>query len=143
MAAGMKQIGLGRFLGVSSFWRWLRGAADVPREPEAQGPALGDDGRLRVAGPFRFSRHPLNFAQLCVFWLSPRMTTGGLTFTTLVTLYTLFASRNEETRLRDAYGEDYADYQAGGAGYLVPRNARVEDPRPDGEAAKHQWGAGT
>jgi len=43
-----------------------------------------------------------------------------LTFTTLVTLYTLITSRNEETRLREAYGQVYADYQAGAAGYLVP-----------------------
>lgn len=103
MAAGVGRIGLRRFLGVSSLAAWLKGTADVPREPEAQGPALDDEGRLRVAGPFRSSRHPMNFAQLCLLWLSPRMTTGGLAFTTIVTLYTIITSRNEETRLREAY----------------------------------------
>lgn len=119
MAAGVAQIGLRRFLGVSSLAAWLKGTADVPREPEAQGPALDDEGRLRVAGPFRSSRHPMNFAQLCLLWLSP-LTTGGLAFTTIVTLYTIITSRNEETRLREAYGQVYADYQLGEAGYLLP-----------------------
>jgi methanethiol S-methyltransferase len=120
------QVGLRRITGLESLLAWL-GDGPVPPEPEAQGPALDDEGRQHVAGPFTWSRHPLNFAPLPVFWLWPRMTTSLLAFNTAATIYLWVGSWHEEARLRDAYGDDYAAYQQGGVSFYLPvprRNSR-------------------
>jgi hypothetical protein len=87
--------------------------AAVPPEPEAQGPPLAADGRLRVAGPFRWSRHPLNFAPVPVFWLAPRMTLKHAVFSAVAPV-----------RLGRAYGEVYRAYRRGGVPFFVPRPPR-------------------
>ena len=83
--AAAQAVGLRQILGVTSLLAWLRRGpsprasdgpiatttgevtVEVPAEPEAQGPALRADGRLRVTGPFAWSRHPLNLAPVPVF----------------------------------------------------------------------------
>jgi methanethiol S-methyltransferase len=100
-----------------------RGAA-VPPEPEAQGPSLAADGRLRVAGPFRWSRHPLNFAPVPVFWLAPRMTLKRAVFSAVATAYLVLGSWHEEARLGRAYGEVYRAYRRSGVPFFVPRPRR-------------------
>jgi len=120
MLGGVRQIGLGRFSGLSSLMAWARGDAEVPNAPEAQGPAPDEAGRLRTGGPFRWSRHSLNFWILPLFWLMPRMTARLLLFNALITLYTVPASRHEEARLRAAYGDAYAEYQGSGTPFLLP-----------------------
>lgn len=117
---GVAQLGLRRFLGLASLTAWLRNDTTVPREPEAQGPPVGADGQMRAAGPFRWSRHPMNFAQLAALWLNPRLTVRGLTFNLLVTLYTLLTSKNQEARLRDSHGPAYDAYRRQVPHYLLP-----------------------
>jgi hypothetical protein len=92
----------------------------VPPEPEAQGPALDEEGRRHAAGPFAWSRHPLNFAPLPVFWLHPRMTTSLLAFNIAATAYLVVGSWHEEARLREAYGEAYSAYQRSGVPFYLP-----------------------
>lgn len=111
MMVGMRQIGVSRLLGLSGVRAYARGEADVPQEPEAQGPALDPDRPARPLGPFRFSRHPLNFLALPVLWLSPRMTKNLFTFNCLATLYFWIGSWHEEARLKAAYGPAYATYR--------------------------------
>jgi methanethiol S-methyltransferase len=115
-----KQIGIARVLGIESLRRWLQ-EGDVPPEPEAQGPALDQQGNREDLGPFAWSRHPLNFVPLPIFWLWPRMTTNMLAFNAAATVYLVIGSVHEEARLRDAYGEEYARYQAGGVPFYIPK----------------------
>jgi len=116
-AAG--QVGLLRITGIESFLAWL-GDGPVPAEPEAQGPALDEKGQRRAAGPFAWSRHPLNFAPMPILWLWPRMTTNLLAFNTAATAYLVVGSLHEEARLREAFGEDYDAYLKSGIPFYIP-----------------------
>lgn len=116
-AAG--QVGLTRITGLESFEAWL-GDGPVPPEPEAQGPALDDEGRDHASGPFAWSRHPLNFAPLPILWLWPHMTTNLLAFNTAATIYLVVGSLNEEARLREAFGNDYDAYLNSGVPFYIP-----------------------
>jgi hypothetical protein len=116
-AAG--QVGLQRITGLESFRAWL-GGGPVPPEPEAQGPALDDEGQRHAAGPFAWSRHPLNFAPVPIFWLWPRMTTNLLAFNTAATIYLVVGSLHEEARLREALGDEYEAYLKSGVAFYVP-----------------------
>jgi len=121
-----RQVGVRRILGLESFLAWL-GEGPVPPEPEAQGPALDGEGRRHTAGPFAWSRHPLNFAPLPIFWLWPRMTTNLLAFNTAATIYLVVGSSHEEARLKEAFGDDYAAYRQSGVPFYLPvprRNSR-------------------
>jgi methanethiol S-methyltransferase len=114
------QIGVTRVLGLASVVAWLQGKDTVPPEPEAQGPARAGDGELRATGPFAWSRHPLNFAPLPVFWLMPRMTSKLLAFNLVATIYLVLGSLHEEARLRHAYGPEYEAYRRSGTPFYVP-----------------------
>jgi hypothetical protein len=116
-AAG--QVGIRRIIGLESLERWL-GDGPVPPEPPAQGPALDDEGKMHAAGPFAWSRHPLNFAPLPILWLWPRMTTSLLAFNTAATIYLMIGSLHEEARLKGAFGEDYDAYLNSGVAFYVP-----------------------
>ena len=118
-----RQIGIGRILGWENFVRWLS-AGETGPEPEGQGPALDRQGQERSAGPFAWSRHPLNFAPLPILWLWPRMTTNLLAFNIAGTVYLVLGSLHEEIRLREVYGDDYAAYQQSGIAFYWPRPSR-------------------
>jgi hypothetical protein len=117
--AAAAQVGLRRITGLESLLAWL-GDGPVPPEPEAQGPALDDEGRRHAAGPFAWSRNPLNFAPLPVLWLWPRMTTTLLAFNAAATVYLVVGSLHEEARLREAFGGDYDAYLRSGVPFYVP-----------------------
>lgn len=116
-AAG--QVGFRRITGIESFLAWL-GDGPVPAEPEAQGPALDAEGRRHAAGPFAWSRHPLNFAPLPILWLWPRMTSNLLAFNAAATIYLVVGSLHEEARLREVFGDDYDDYLNSGVPFYLP-----------------------
>lgn len=119
MLAGVCQIGLKRWAGVEKFQAWKKGEA-MPLAPIAQGPELADDGRLTIDGPFRWSRHPLNFSALPVFWLTPHMSTRRLAFNIVGTAYMMLGSLHEEARLRAAYGKAYQAYLQGQVPFFFP-----------------------
>jgi hypothetical protein len=121
--AAARQVGVLRILGLEGLLCWL-GDGPVPPEPEAQGPALDAEGLRHAAGPFAWSRHPLNFAPLPAFWLHPRMTTTLLAFNLASTAYLVIGSWHEEARLQEAFGGGYAAYQRSGVPFYLPAPQR-------------------
>jgi hypothetical protein len=119
-AAAVREIGLARLSGASSALAWTRGAADVPPEPEAQGPAPDATGRLRTGGPFAVVRHPLNFMPLPVLWLNPHMTVNLAVAAVASTAYLVLGSWHEEQRLAAQHGAAYEAYRRSGVPFLVP-----------------------
>ena len=119
MLYGIRQIGFLKFYGVSNFTALVKGQILVLPEPEAQGPVLDTNGKMKAAGPFRASRHPLTFGLFPVFWLMPRMTVNLAAFNLVATVYMFAGSLHEEKRLRAAYGNAYLDYQKSGTGFFL------------------------
>lgn len=109
---GLRRVGIANFVGI--------------REPvpEAQGPRPDADGRIRAAGAFALSRHPLNFFGLPILWLAPTMTANLAAFALATTLYTLAGSRHEEKRLASAYGAAYRAYRESGVPFFIPGRER-------------------
>jgi methanethiol S-methyltransferase len=121
--ASARQVGFDRITGLRSLGCWYHGV-DPPPEPEAQGPALDQEGLGRAPGPFAWSRHPLNLAPLPVFWLWPRMNSNLLAFNLAATAYLIVGSLHEEIRLREAFGEAYRTYQQSGVSFYFPVTPR-------------------
>lgn len=115
-------VGLPDILGIRPAIQWIEGVPSILPEPEAQGPSE-TDGHLRIAGPFRLARHPLNFAPLVIVWSNPRLSTNLLAFNIAATVYLLIGSSFEEKRLLDAYGRAYARYQRSGVSFYLPRGS--------------------
>jgi hypothetical protein len=115
------EVGFLEILGIRPLWQLLRRENLIAPEPEAQGPALTDEGTLRINGPFRLSRHPLNLAPLIILWLNPRQTTNLVAYNSVSTIYLILGSRHEEFRLRAAYGDAYRQYEKGPVPFYFPR----------------------
>lgn len=120
LVASARQVGISRLAGLENVRAWRQGR-HIPPGPFAQGPEIEPDGRLGVGGFFRWSRHPLNFSAIPIFWLTPRMTTRRLAFNLISTLYFIAGSKHEEVRLRDAYGQAYLDYCKSAVPFYWPR----------------------
>jgi methanethiol S-methyltransferase len=121
-------VGIPAMLGWPGLTAWWHGMAEVPREPEAQGPARAGAEGLRVTGPFLVSRHPLNLAPLPVLWLAPTMTVNLAVFNSVATLYFVLGSVHEECRLRTSYGEAYRAYEHSSVPFYVPKYGNSRRP---------------
>jgi protein-S-isoprenylcysteine O-methyltransferase Ste14 len=128
LLSSVRQIGFVEFTGLANLAKLLSREKEIGAEPEGQGPAPGGDGRIRATGPFRYSRHPLNFWMMPLLWLMPRMTLNLAVFNTTATLYLVAGSYHEEARLRKVYAEAYAEYESSGVGFLVPRANLLTEP---------------
>jgi protein-S-isoprenylcysteine O-methyltransferase Ste14 len=126
---GARQIGFLKFAGVPNLLAFLTGETSVPREPEGQGPILDANGEVKATGPFRTSRHPLNFGMIPALWLMPRMTVNLAAFNFVVTVYLIVGSVHEEERLRATYGQAYIDYQRSGINFFVPSASHLVIPK--------------
>jgi methanethiol S-methyltransferase len=117
---GVKQIGILQFSGIANLVKLIKGQTDIPKEPEGQGPSLGTNGVIKATGPFRLSRHPLNFGMLPILWLMPKMTVNLATFNLITTFYLIIGSHHEEKRLNESYGKAYFNYQNSSVNFFVP-----------------------
>lgn len=124
LVAAARQPGLAYLAGVKNMQAW-RQRMPMPAGPHAQGPEAGPDGSLTVAGPYLWSRHPLNFCGIPIFWLTPHMTTRRLAFNLVSSAYFMLGSMHEEARLAAAYGERYRQYQRGDVPFFWPSARRL------------------
>jgi methanethiol S-methyltransferase len=122
LLSGVRVMGVLNFAGITPLWDFLRGK-DIRPEPEAQGPPIGADDEVAMAGAFRFTRHPGNLGALGFFLFMPRMTANRAVLIVLVTLYIVLGSMHEEYRLQAAYGDAYERYRRV-VPFLVPRRPR-------------------
>lgn len=122
LLSGVRVMGIPNFAGITPLWDFLRGK-DIRSEPEAQGPPIGADDEVAMAGAFRFTRHPGNLGALGFFLFLPRMTANRAVLVVLVALYVVLGSMHEEYRLRAAYGAAYERYRRV-VPFLIPRPSR-------------------
>jgi hypothetical protein len=103
-------VGLSHLTGYENVLAWSSGA-EVPPMPDGQEPApIGPDA-MRADGPLAYSRHPLNWLLIPLFWLQPRMTTRLFAFNLVLTAYVVVGSVAAEAHTQRAYGEAYQAYQ--------------------------------
>lgn len=122
--AAARQPGVAYLAGIEHLQGWQRGTT-IPAGPHAQGPETGAGGTLTVAGPYLWSRHPLNFCGIPIFWLTPHMTTRRLAFNLVSSAYFMLGSMHEEARLAAAYGQPYRRYQHSGVPFFWPSPPRL------------------
>jgi protein-S-isoprenylcysteine O-methyltransferase Ste14 len=122
LLSGVQVMGILRFAGLTPLRDLLTGS-DVRPAPEAQGPPVGSDDEVVMAGAFRFSRHPGNLGALGFFLFLPRMTANRAVLVVLVTPYAVLGSMHEEYRLRAAYTAAYERYRML-VPFLVPGRPR-------------------
>ena len=103
-------VGASHLTGSESLAEWWR-SAEVPRMPDGQEPSPADDGTMRTTGPLAYTRHPLNWSLLLVFWLHPRMTTRLLAFDAVLTAYVFLGSLHAEAHMERFYGDAYRGYR--------------------------------
>lgn len=114
------EVGIARLAGWENFRARLTGEPALPI-PLAQGPERDASGRLTSGGLYAWSRHPLNFSGIPIFWLTPRMTDKRLVFNLVSTAYFVLGSQHEAARLRAGYGDAYRDYEKSGVPFYWPR----------------------
>lgn len=113
------QVGPFTFAGIRAAWDLLRGRAISPA-PVAQHPLPKPDARdVGWTGPYRLSRHPLNYFVLLGYWLSPVMTVKWAAFGAVSAVYMVLGSMHEGRRLLRAYGDRYRRYRAEVPEFLV------------------------
>jgi hypothetical protein len=117
---GTREIGFLRFAGIPNLAGLITGQMFIPAEPEGQGPILENNSQMKISGPFRLSRHPLNFGMMPLIWLMPRMTVNLAVFNLITTIYLIFGSLHEEKRFVETYEQAYVDYQKSGINFFVP-----------------------
>ena len=103
-------VGLAHLTGSENVSAWWQDA-EVPRMPDGQEPSPAGDGTMRTTGPLGYTRHPLNWSLLLVFWLHPRMTTRLLAFNVVLTAYVFLGSLHAEAHMARFYGDAYRAYQ--------------------------------
>ncbi len=103
-------VGLSHLTGYEHVLAWSAGA-EVPPMPDGQEPPPAESGQMKAVGPLAYSRHPLNWLLIPLFWLQPRMTTRLLAFNLVLTAYVVVGSVAAEAHTLRAYGEAYERYQ--------------------------------
>lgn len=98
-----KYICFREFIGLSQIDRFLKGEYD---ENE-----LDEKMTFRIAGPYKFSRHPIYFFSILFLLFRPEMNLFYLTMFICFVIYFYVGSVYEEKKLAGVFGEDYLNYK--------------------------------
>lgn len=109
----VKELGPKRFLGIQGAQDVLNGAEPIA-EPETQTPHFDEESFVDEAperGPYRWSRHPLEWAPLGLLWLTPTLKTNWLAFNLAATIYMVLGAWHEERLLENRGGDGFRAYR--------------------------------
>jgi hypothetical protein len=105
----VKELGPKRFLGIQGVQDVSSGQNPVV-EPETQTPHFDEESFVDEAperGPYRWSRHPLEWAPLGLLWLTPTLKTNWLAFNVAATIYMIVGAYHEERLLLNRGGDGF------------------------------------
>ncbi len=107
---GVKELRFRRFAGLDGARDALADAPDIA-EPETQSPD-GGDGLPYERGPFRWSRHAIEWLILVIMWAAPILQTNWVGFFAASTVYMVLGVLQSEKRLAAKGGEAWRAYAA-------------------------------
>ena len=107
---GVKELRFRRFAGFGGARDALKGAPEIA-DPETQSPD-GGDGLPYERGPFRWSRHVIEWAILAAMWATPILQTNWLGFFSASTVYMALGVWQSEKRLEAKGGGAWRAYAA-------------------------------
>ncbi len=99
----LKYFSVKEFLGINQIERWYNRNYDIEE--------LDEHLTLRIAGPYKFCRHPLYFFSIVFLLFRPEMNLNYLTLLICISVYFYVGSFYEEKKLVDKFGEKYISYQ--------------------------------
>jgi protein-S-isoprenylcysteine O-methyltransferase Ste14 len=85
-----------------------------------QGAGKPSGGDFKVAGPYRFVRHPIYLGWVLIVFGVPDMTSTRLAFAAISTAYLVIAIPFEERSLVEMFGDTYRGYQRTVRSRLLP-----------------------
>ncbi len=91
------------FAGIAQIIRWKRGIYDRND--------LDETSRLRIAGPYKFSRHPIYLFTILFILFRPQMDFFYFIAFLCIAGYFYIGSIYEEKKLVERFGESYINYQ--------------------------------
>jgi len=108
---GLKELRFRRFSGIQgTLQAWGHTPVEEIATPEAQAPD-GGDGLPFDRGPFRYSRHAIEWIILVMMWALPTLRTSWLGFNIAGTIYMVLGVLQEEKRMEAKGGDAFRAYQ--------------------------------
>ena len=98
-----KYICFKEFIGLNQIDRYLKN--------EYSENDLDENYTLRIAGPYKYSRHPIYFCSIIFLIFRAEMDLFYLTMFITFTLYFYIGSHYEEKKMLSLFGDDYRNYQ--------------------------------
>ena len=120
VVAGALRVGAGMFPGFTQLGEYLRGRPISPGPVSQHPPPQRGKDRPNWGGPYKLSRHPLNYFILTIYWFSPVMTVKWAAVGVVTAVYMVLGSVHEGRLLREAYGDRYLRYREEVPHFLLP-----------------------
>ncbi len=98
-----KYVCFKEFIGLNQIDRYLKN--------EYSENDLDENYTLRIAGPYKYSRHPIYFCSIIFLLFRAEMDLFYLTMFITFTLYFYIGSHYEEKKMLSLFGDDYRNYQ--------------------------------